>query len=137
MDFLQEGDFSYLCNHDLYIPVHNVSDECISIMRASGRGLGPGNREFFRPFEMVLGELIGECHLGPKRNLIDLHGPLRCIKENNLPAQAAPPHYKTYKKSRGNCKVHNTRLQCMKTKWIMAKRQGKPYFGKLGLSHSF
>ncbi len=28
----------------------------------------------------------------------------RCIKEFNRPAWAASPHYKTYQKSRGNCK---------------------------------
>ncbi len=36
--------FSYLCTYDIYSPVHNVLDVCISITRASGRGLGPGNR---------------------------------------------------------------------------------------------
>jgi hypothetical protein len=38
--------FSYLCTCDLYGPVHNVFDACRSITRASGRGLGPGNRDF-------------------------------------------------------------------------------------------
>jgi hypothetical protein len=33
-------------------PVHNVLDVCISITRASGRGLGTGIREFFGPCEM-------------------------------------------------------------------------------------
>jgi hypothetical protein len=33
-----------LCPYDVYIPVHNVLDACISITRESGRGLGPGNR---------------------------------------------------------------------------------------------
>ncbi len=49
--------FSYLCNYDLYSPLHNVLDACISITRASGRGLGPGSGI----------ELIGECHIGPKK----------------------------------------------------------------------
>jgi hypothetical protein len=40
-------NYSYLCTYDLYSPVHNVLDACISITRASGRGLGPGYREFF------------------------------------------------------------------------------------------
>jgi hypothetical protein len=44
---------SYLCNYDLYGPVRNVIDACRSITRASGRGLGSGNREFFEPFEMT------------------------------------------------------------------------------------
>ncbi len=33
--------------------MHNVSDACISITRASGRGLGPGIREIFGPCEMA------------------------------------------------------------------------------------
>jgi hypothetical protein len=39
----------------------------------------------------------------------------RCIKELVRPAQAAIPHYKTYQKSRHNCKVYNMRLQCKKS----------------------
>jgi len=45
--------FSYLCTYVLYSPVHNVLDACISITRASGRGWGPGNREFLGPCEMA------------------------------------------------------------------------------------
>jgi hypothetical protein len=37
----------------MYSPVHNVLDACISITRASGRGLGPGNQEFFGPCEIA------------------------------------------------------------------------------------
>jgi hypothetical protein len=37
----------YLCTYDLYSPVHNVLDACMSITRASGRGLGPGILVFF------------------------------------------------------------------------------------------
>ncbi len=44
---------NYLCTYDLYSPVHNVLDACISITGASGRGLGPGIREFFGPCEMA------------------------------------------------------------------------------------
>jgi hypothetical protein len=40
---------SYSCTYDLYSPVLNVFDACIAITRASGRGLGPGNREFLGP----------------------------------------------------------------------------------------
>jgi len=43
---------NYLCTYDLYSPVHNVLDACISITWGSGRGLGPGIREFFGPYEM-------------------------------------------------------------------------------------
>jgi hypothetical protein len=37
--------------YDLYSPVHNVLDACISITGtcASGRGLGPGILDFFWP----------------------------------------------------------------------------------------
>jgi hypothetical protein len=45
--------FNYLCTYDLYSPVHNVLDACISIMKGSGRGLGPGIIEFFGPCEMA------------------------------------------------------------------------------------
>jgi hypothetical protein len=41
--------FSYLSTYDLYSPVRNVFDACRSIKRASGRGLGPGNRKFLGP----------------------------------------------------------------------------------------
>ncbi len=51
----------YLCSH-----VHNVLDACISITRASGRGLSPGIGEFFGPCEMA--SPIDECHLGPKNH---------------------------------------------------------------------
>jgi hypothetical protein len=44
---------NYLCTYDLYSPVHNVLEACISITMASGRGLGPGIRDFFGPCEMA------------------------------------------------------------------------------------
>ncbi len=40
---------NYLCICNLYSSVHDVLDACISITRASGRGLGPWIREFFGP----------------------------------------------------------------------------------------
>ncbi len=39
----------------------------------------------------------------------------RCIKELVHPAS---PHYKSYKKSRDNCKVHNMRLQWHDLVWL-------------------
>jgi hypothetical protein len=45
--------YNYLCTYDLYSSVHIVLDACISITRGSGRGLGPGIREFFGPGEMA------------------------------------------------------------------------------------
>ncbi len=41
--------YSYLCTYNLYGPLRNVFDACKTITTASGRGLGPGNREFFGP----------------------------------------------------------------------------------------
>ncbi len=38
-----------LCTYDIYGPVRNVFDACRSITRASGRRLGPGNRDFLDP----------------------------------------------------------------------------------------
>ncbi len=58
----------------IYIPVI-YSAPCVmllmraaSITRASGRGLGPGNCDFFGPCEMASSRHAGECHLvGPKK----------------------------------------------------------------------
>ncbi len=52
--FLQ---ISYLCTYDLYGPECNVFDACRSITRASGWGLGPGNRDFFGLYEMASSRL--------------------------------------------------------------------------------
>jgi hypothetical protein len=49
-----ECKINYLCTYDLYSPVHNGLDACLSITRASGRGLGRGNQEFIGPCEMAL-----------------------------------------------------------------------------------
>ncbi len=43
---------NYLCTYDLYSPVH-VLDACISITRASVRGLGSGIRVFIGSCEMA------------------------------------------------------------------------------------
>jgi hypothetical protein len=58
--------YSYVCTYDLYEPVCNVFDACRSFTRASGRGWGPGNREFLGPVKWLRTVPIGECHLGPK-----------------------------------------------------------------------
>ncbi len=44
---------SYLWTYDLYGPIRNAFDAGKSITRASGRGLGPGNRDFSGPCEMA------------------------------------------------------------------------------------
>ncbi len=50
----------------IYGPMRNIFDAGRYVMWASGRGLGPGNREFFGPLWNDI-EPIGECHLGPKK----------------------------------------------------------------------
>ncbi len=45
---------SYLCTYDTYGAVCHVFYVCRSITRASGRGLGPENRDFFGPCKMAL-----------------------------------------------------------------------------------
>jgi hypothetical protein len=77
--------YSYLCTYDLYSPVHNVLDACISITRAGGRELG----------------LEIESFLGPvKWHRADSRVPFRALKtcggwgstkELNRLARAAPP----------------------------------------------
>jgi hypothetical protein len=49
----RKNDFSCLWTYDLYGPVCNAFDEGKYIPRASGRGLGPGNQDFFEPCEMT------------------------------------------------------------------------------------
>jgi hypothetical protein len=49
MTYSKPRDINYLCTYDLYSPVHNVLDACISITRGSRRGLGPGIPEFLGP----------------------------------------------------------------------------------------
>ncbi len=44
---------NYFCTYDLYGPVHNFFDAGRYITWASGKGLGPGNGEFFGPGEMA------------------------------------------------------------------------------------
>jgi hypothetical protein len=61
---------SYLWTCDLYGPVCNAFDAGKSITRASRRGLGPGNRDFFGPCEMV------SSHLGPKKSRFPGPNPL-------------------------------------------------------------
>ncbi len=53
---------NYLCTYDLYSLVHKVLDACISITRASGRGLGPGIGEFWALWNGI--KPIGECNSG-------------------------------------------------------------------------
>ncbi len=57
------GQINYLYTYDLYSPMHNVLDACISITRASGRGLGPGIRKFFGPVKWHESEIVTLCVL--------------------------------------------------------------------------
>ncbi len=61
--------------YDLYSPVHNVLDECISITWASGKGLGPGNLKFFGP-QMALTFRLDVISQGPKNSQFPWPNPL-------------------------------------------------------------
>jgi hypothetical protein len=58
------NSYNYLCTYNLYSPVHNVLDACISTTWGSGRGWA---LEF--PFLGLWNwnEPIGEFHLGPEK----------------------------------------------------------------------
>jgi hypothetical protein len=47
------GQNSYLWTYDLYCPVHNAFDVGKSITWTSGRGVGPGNQDFFGPCDIA------------------------------------------------------------------------------------
>ncbi len=53
--------------YDIYSPVHNILDVCISITWASGRGLGPGNLEFLCP-QKALAYRLDAISQGPKNS---------------------------------------------------------------------
>jgi hypothetical protein len=58
---------NHLCTYDLHSPVHNVLDACIYITWATGKGLGPGIREFFGP-QMALAYWLDAISPGPKNS---------------------------------------------------------------------
>jgi hypothetical protein len=60
---------SYLWTYDLYGPVRNAFDAGKSITRASGRGLGPENQDFFGPCEMASSRWASAIW-GPKKSYI-------------------------------------------------------------------
>jgi hypothetical protein len=51
--YMYSTSYNYLCTYDLYSPVLNVLDACISITRRSDRGLGPRIQESVGPCEMA------------------------------------------------------------------------------------
>ena len=57
---------NYLCTYDLYSPVHNVLDACISITWGKWEGVGPWNSRVFWALENG-NEPVGKFHLGPKK----------------------------------------------------------------------
>ena len=71
--FYRNNRINYLCTYDLYSPVHNVLDACISITWGSGWAL-----EFPSFFETLWNgnEPIGELLLGPKNSGIPGSNPL-------------------------------------------------------------
>jgi|688.fasta_scaffold290072_1 hypothetical protein len=60
-------NWNHLCTYDLYSPGHNVLDAWISIIWASGRGLGPRNLEFFWP-QLALAYRGDAISKGPKNS---------------------------------------------------------------------
>ncbi len=74
---------SYLWTHDLYSPVRNAFDAGKSITRASGRALGPRNRDIFWR-SMKGNELLGEWHLGPKKVEISRAQPSPTCQSNGV-----------------------------------------------------
>jgi hypothetical protein len=77
-----------------------------SIMRASGRGLGPLNQDIFGSCEMNGIEPVGLCHLGPKKSgggggeqsgeKTLPHYPPPSTGAVKFSYRTAPPHHKTY-----------------------------------------
>ncbi len=57
-----EYSISYLCTYDLYSPVHNVLDACITAYPSGGGG-GPWKSRVFLALWNGI-EPVGECHLG-------------------------------------------------------------------------
>ncbi len=53
------SSISYLWTDNLYGPVRNTFVKGKSTTRASARGLGPGNRDFFGPFEIASIDITG------------------------------------------------------------------------------
>ena len=76
--------YSYLWTYYLYSPVPNVFDAYRSITRANGgRGLGPGNRDIFGPWN---GNEQSKCHLGTKKSRFPgPNHPLPLAKVMDLP----------------------------------------------------
>ncbi len=79
---------SYLRTYDLYVPVCNAFDAGKSITRASGRGLGPGNQDFFGPCEMASSRQASAVW-GPKKLRFPWPNPLTLALVMDFPASKA------------------------------------------------
>jgi hypothetical protein len=79
---------NYLCTYDLYGPVHNAFDAGKSITRSRGRGLGPGNPDYF--WALVNGiEPLGEWQFGPTTWVMNKLLALCVVHVMNLPPSKA------------------------------------------------
>ncbi len=72
---------------DLYAP-YNAFDAVKSITRASERGLGPGNQDFFGPCEMS-SSCQASAIEGPKKSRFPGPNSLRLAQVMDLPASKA------------------------------------------------
>jgi hypothetical protein len=73
----KEIKLAYLCTYDLCSLINNIFDACRSITKASGRGLGPGNRDFFGPKKWQREKRVP---FGPKKVGQQKHYMQGCIK---------------------------------------------------------
>jgi hypothetical protein len=78
---LVQGHISYLYTYDLYGPVRNVFDACISIRWASRRGLGPGNPKFLGPVKW---------HRADRREPFRAQPPTPPMRSSNITALLHP-----------------------------------------------
>jgi hypothetical protein len=92
---------SYLRTYNLYGPVHNAFDAGKSITWASGRGLGPGNRDFSGPCEMA-SSCHGSANRGPKKSRFQGPTPSHLPKKWICPHQNHYVHGRINERSIGN-----------------------------------
>ncbi len=74
--------------YDLYSPICNTFDAGKSITRASGRGLSPGNRDFFGPCEMASSR-YAHAVWGSKKSRFPGPNPLPLAQVVDLPTPKA------------------------------------------------
>jgi hypothetical protein len=74
---------NYLWTYDLSGPIHNAFDAGKSIMKASGRGVGPLEIKTFWALWNGI-EPLGECHLGLKKVKISRAQPPSDLSKNGI-----------------------------------------------------